>query len=140
MEFAAQYPTEFLEWHKKSNSIIVLNCQNERKLIEFSHKLRDKGIKFSEFREPDIGDELTAIAICPGPEIKRLCSGLPLAGKRINEGAEERLDRKFEVIDAMKAVGHAMSPDLRETGRGGLAGTPTGQRIRDRIGHPAGEV
>lgn len=45
-----------------------------------------------------------------------------------------------EVIDAMKAVGHAMSPDLRETGRGGLAGTPTGQRIRDRIGHPAGEV
>ena len=45
-----------------------------------------------------------------------------------------------EVIDAMKAVGHAMSPDLRETGRGGLAGTPTGQRIRDRIGHPAGAV
>ena len=45
-----------------------------------------------------------------------------------------------EVIDAMKAVGHEMSPDLRETGRGGLAGTPTGQRIRDRIGHPAGEV
>ena len=45
-----------------------------------------------------------------------------------------------EVIDAMKAVGHAMSPDLRETGRGGLAGTPTGQKIRDRIGHPAGEV
>lgn len=103
MEFAAQYPTEFSEWHKKSNSIIILNCQSERKLIEFSQKLRDKNIKFSEFREPDIGDELTAIAICPGPEIKRLCSGLPLAGKRINEGAEGRLNRKFEVMDAMKA-------------------------------------
>lgn len=62
MEFAAQYPAEFLEWHKKSNSIIVLNCQNERKLVEFAQKLRDKGIKFSEFREPDIGDELTAIS------------------------------------------------------------------------------
>ncbi len=35
-----------------------------------------------------------------------------------------------EVIDAMKSVGHAMSADLRETGRGGLAGTPTGQAIR----------
>lgn len=103
MEFAAQYPAEFLEWHKKSNSIIVLNCQNERKLIEFAQKLRDKGIKFSEFREPDIGNELTAIAICPGPDVKRLCSGLPLAGKRIKEGAEERLSRKFEVVDAMKA-------------------------------------
>lgn len=38
-----------------------------------------------------------------------------------------------EVIDAMKTVGHAMSSDLRETGRGGLAGTPTGQTISARI-------
>ncbi len=38
-----------------------------------------------------------------------------------------------EVIDAMKSVGHLMSSDLRETGRGGLAGTPTGQRIQERI-------
>ena len=38
-----------------------------------------------------------------------------------------------EVIDAMKAVGHAMSPDLKETGRGGLAGTPAGQKIRESL-------
>ncbi len=38
-----------------------------------------------------------------------------------------------EVIDAMKSVGHLMASDLRETGRGGLAGTPTGQRIQERI-------
>jgi peptidyl-tRNA hydrolase len=116
MEFAAQYPTEFLEWHKKSNSIIVLNCQNERKLIEFAQKLRDKGIKFSEFREPDIGNELTAIAICPGPEIKRLCSGLPLAGKRTNEGAEDRLNRKFEIMDAMKTCEQRSGQNIWEHG------------------------
>lgn len=34
-----------------------------------------------------------------------------------------------EVIDAMSEVGAAMSKDLRETGIGGLAGTPTGQAI-----------
>lgn len=34
-----------------------------------------------------------------------------------------------EVIDAMAEVGAAMSKDLRETGIGGLAGTPTGQAI-----------
>jgi hypothetical protein len=103
MEFAAQYPTEFLDWHKNSNSIIVLNCQNERKLIEFSQRLQEKGIRFAEFREPDIGNELTAIAICPGPDVKRICSGLPLSGKRVNEGAQERLNRKFEVVEAMQA-------------------------------------
>ena len=35
-----------------------------------------------------------------------------------------------EVIDAMAEVGAAMSRDLRETGIGGLAGTP------DRAGYP----
>ncbi len=47
-------------------------------------------------------------------------------------GIESRIPPD-EVIDAMKSVGHAMSMDLRETGRGGLAGTPTGQRIAERI-------
>lgn len=38
-----------------------------------------------------------------------------------------------EVIDAMRSVGRAMNADLRETGRGGLAGTPTGVRIREEM-------
>lgn len=38
-----------------------------------------------------------------------------------------------EVIDAMAEVGAAMSNDLRETGIGGLAGTPTGKAIRDIV-------
>jgi hypothetical protein len=101
MEFAAAYPAEWRVWYQTSNSVIVLNCQNERKLIEFARSLQEKGIKIAEFREPDIGYELTAIAICPGPDVKKLCSGLPLAGKRVNEGAQERLKRKFEVVDAM---------------------------------------
>ena len=35
-----------------------------------------------------------------------------------------------EVIDAMRAVGALMSPLLRETGRGGVAASPTAQRFR----------
>lgn len=38
-----------------------------------------------------------------------------------------------EVIDAMRAIGKSMSEDIRETGKGGLAGTPTGVAIRERI-------
>jgi L-serine dehydratase len=37
-----------------------------------------------------------------------------------------------EVIDAMAEVGNAMSKDLRETGIGGLAGTPTGCKFHPR--------
>lgn len=38
-----------------------------------------------------------------------------------------------ECIEAMKKVGHQMPVSLRETGIGGLAGTPTGQAIKARI-------
>jgi L-serine dehydratase len=38
-----------------------------------------------------------------------------------------------EVMDAMAAVGRAMNADLRETGLGGLAATPTGLECAERI-------
>ena len=37
------------------------------------------------------------------------------------------------VIDAMKSVGSMMHGDLRESGIGGLAGTPTGREIREKL-------
>ena len=45
-----------------------------------------------------------------------------------------------EVIDAMGRVGLQLSPDLRETGLGGLAATPTGQAIARRLAAEAGGV
>lgn len=38
-----------------------------------------------------------------------------------------------EVIDAMRSIGRSMPEDIRETGKGGLAGTPTGITIRERM-------
>lgn len=38
-----------------------------------------------------------------------------------------------EVIDAMHRIGQTMPVELRETGRGGLAGTPTGERLKQQI-------
>ena len=39
-----------------------------------------------------------------------------------------------ETVSAMKSVGSLMSPDLRETARGGCAATPTGKAIRKQLG------
>ena len=38
-----------------------------------------------------------------------------------------------EVIGAMYRIGQSMSPDLKETARGGLAATPTGQALAAKI-------
>lgn len=40
-----------------------------------------------------------------------------------------------EVIDAMRAIGISMPSAIRETGEGGLAGTPTGIKIAETITH-----
>ncbi len=45
-----------------------------------------------------------------------------------------------EVIDAMGRVGLQLSPDLRETGAGGMAATPTGRAIARRLAAEAGGV
>lgn len=50
-------------------------------LERLSLRLTKKCIKHSLFREPDLNDELTAIAIEPGRDSKRVCSSYPLALK-----------------------------------------------------------
>ncbi|WP_194747363.1 L-serine ammonia-lyase, iron-sulfur-dependent, subunit alpha [Staphylococcus chromogenes] len=47
-------------------------------------------------------------------------------------GIESRIPTD-EIIDAMYRIGQTMPSALRETGRGGLAGTPTGQRLKQQI-------
>jgi L-serine dehydratase len=44
-----------------------------------------------------------------------------------------------EVIDSMKEVGDVMVSELRETGKGGLAGTPTGRKIAEDLSRSAAE-
>ena len=38
-----------------------------------------------------------------------------------------------ECIDAMRAVGDALPTTLKETAAGGLAATPTGRALRDKV-------
>lgn len=38
-----------------------------------------------------------------------------------------------EVFDAMRSIGHVMPEELRETGKGGLAATPTGVEIQEKM-------
>lgn len=47
-------------------------------------------------------------------------------------GIESRIPAD-EVFDAMSSIGKSMSPDIKETGNGGVAATPTGERIKGEI-------
>ncbi len=59
------------------------------------------------------------------------CANMALAGVRFQIPFDE-------VVDAMGRVGTLLSVDLRETGIGGLAGTPTGRKIAAQLGEDEG--
>lgn len=71
----------FKEWHDISNHVGILSARNERELWEFGQRLKRKGIEFVEFREPDLGDCITAIALEPTDKARKACSSFPLAMK-----------------------------------------------------------
>ena len=69
------------------------------------------------------------------PCIKRNVSGLMIAfssADLVLAGIEARIPAD-ECLDAMREVGDALPAALKETAGGGLAATPTGQRLKDRV-------
>lgn len=71
------------EWMKKSGSIISLSVKNEKELLNWSKKLK-RSAKIYEFREPDVGDQLTAICFYAKEKTRKKIKNLPLALKEIS--------------------------------------------------------
>lgn len=69
------------EWFNKSNHIVLLSCENEESLKNLILRANIKDIKSSVFTEPDLNNELTAVAFEPCEDTCKLVSNLPLAFK-----------------------------------------------------------
>jgi hypothetical protein len=78
-QFAEEHPAIDREWHRESNHLALLTVDDEEALTCLLERARRSGIRHVVFREPDIGDALTAIALEPGAGSRRLCRGLRLA-------------------------------------------------------------
>ena len=69
------------------------------------------------------------------PCIKRNVSSLMIAFSSADmalAGIQAKIPAD-ECMDAMREVGEALPSTLRETAKGGLATTPTGQRLKDQV-------
>lgn len=73
-QFVGEHPILERFWFQESNNIVCLQTDDIRGLAD---GLEADGIRLSRFHEPDMDDELTAIAVEP-MAWKRL-SSLPLA-------------------------------------------------------------
>jgi len=80
-QFTADHPEIDKSWFEKSNYLGLLSVNDEESLFKLIERAEKNNIRFSIFKEPDIGDKITAIALEPGPLSKKLCSNLRLALK-----------------------------------------------------------
>lgn len=83
IEFQHEHPEIAKDWNTNSKYLIFLSVENEEALYRLLRKIQIKEIKYTIFTEPDIGDQLTAIAIEPTYESWKLTSNLPLALKEL---------------------------------------------------------
>lgn len=82
-EFSIQHPEITKEWNQNSNFICALAAANEKELVSLIKNLEKHNARFSVFRESDLNNEITAVAIEPGPVAKRFTRYFPLALKGV---------------------------------------------------------
>ena len=78
-QFTHEFPVIDQEWFEKSNYLALLSVSDEETLNELYDRALSMGLRVAAFREPDVNDSITAIAIEPCPEAQELCKELPLA-------------------------------------------------------------
>lgn len=76
-EYIMHHKDDACSWHSTSNTLALLSVPTEDSLKSLAHKARRKGLRISEFREPDRFDELTAVAF--EPKAKPLLRNIRLA-------------------------------------------------------------
>lgn len=81
--FGAAHSQVTDDWLQQSNFLVVCSVPDEVYLADLAGEAFRRGISRIIVREPDVNNEITAIALAPGPWSRRLCASLPLALKHI---------------------------------------------------------
>lgn len=79
--FAHDHPNLTRAWHEQSQYLVIVAVPDQDALRALAAKADTRGIPTTVWTEPDLNDEVTAVAFAPGQAARRLCANLPLAGR-----------------------------------------------------------
>jgi len=77
-QFREDHPDLAKRWYEESNNIACLQVPDEATLVHLATLASQRGIAVSAFREIDLDDEITGIALM-GEGVGKLTANLPLA-------------------------------------------------------------
>lgn len=83
-EYSERYTESYFDWQINHKYLVILSVPTQRELDDLVHTAKKAGVKYAVFREPDLNNELTAIALEPGDNesmTKKITSSIPLAFK-----------------------------------------------------------
>lgn len=107
----ARFDTDaFTHWHAQSQYLVALQAPCADTLEGLLSRALAAELTVHPFREPDIGDQLTAIAFSPDPRNKRFLSRLPLAGKKTGSTSKPAADTTG-CVDASPTASHTASKE-----------------------------
>ena len=78
IEFQHEHREIATKWNTESNYLVFLSVPDEQSLLKLLKKAQMRGLTYSVFKEPDIGNQVTAITLEPSERARKLCSNLPL--------------------------------------------------------------
>lgn len=81
INFVFEHPARAGPWFSSSNTLVQLELKNEKQLKLLIEKCQYHQLECSVFREPDIGNQITAVAIQPSPITQKLVQKIPLLFK-----------------------------------------------------------
>ena len=84
IQFQHEHPELAKLWYKQSNYLAFLTTTNEQELEKLIRKAEAKGITHSIFREPDIGNQITAVTFEASDDARRITSSCRKLGKGID--------------------------------------------------------
>jgi len=102
IDFVFEHPTRAGPWYKNSNTLVMLTVKDVdglKKLIKKCDYLR---LEYTVFREPDMGNEITAICIEPHPETYKMVSKLPLLIPKHNQMNKTTLAIKARLANKLR--------------------------------------
>lgn len=80
-QWSEEHPELDQEWFRASNYLAVLAAQDEKHLYDLVDKAHKNQVNIAVFREPDLGNQVTAVAFEPSSRSQKLLRDLPLALK-----------------------------------------------------------
>ena len=88
IQFQHEHPELAKNWYNNSNYLVSLSVENEEELFSIAEKLQKSNILVSIFREPDIKNQVTAIAFASSEKTRKYTSNLPLMLKELKKEKE----------------------------------------------------